>query len=105
MIKSEIREITVQKEVILEVICNKCGYKEKFIECQNGYFQAITLNFGYVSKFDGELWEFHLCENCLVEFIKTFKYAPSGFGRDGYGDNETIEEQQYYFEYWKKNSL
>ena len=30
----------------------------------------ISVQFGYYSNRDGEYWNFHLCEDCLVEITK-----------------------------------
>lgn len=66
-----------------ERICNKCGKTISSAECE-GYPIAnamlpFKINFGYGSDFDGETWEWDLCPDCLLEFIKTFKYVPKGF--------------------------
>lgn len=38
---------------------------------------SLNLSFGYESGFDEERWKFDLCESCLVDFVKTFKYSPT----------------------------
>jgi hypothetical protein len=39
-------------------------------------FQTISLTFGYGSKAKLDELKFDLCEDCLFEFVDSFKYAP-----------------------------
>lgn len=104
MIKKEVKEVLVKKEVDLEITCNRCGYTEESYEYGNFAFQDIHLTFGYGSKFDTENWYFHVCETCLMEWISTFKFAPHGFSNDvsssGWITDQEIFQEQ--FEVWKK---
>ena len=88
-------------------ICNKCGQENKIHNGINEWEddnQSFTLSFGYESKHDGETWRFELCDTCLVEIIKGFKYVPEGFFEDDY-DNFTHEEHQKIFEDWKQSGV
>lgn len=61
------------------IACNKCG-KEVDLEEDNGLeanlFHSFNVLFGYESEYDYETWSFDLCEECLLEFIETFKIKP-----------------------------
>ena len=87
------------------LICNKCGHHTipTLIEHMNydqNMMHAFKAYFGYGSDYDFERWEFHLCETCLIDLIKTFQFAPKGFGVDaGYEEDPKAQEQ---FEQWKK---
>jgi hypothetical protein len=98
---------TVEEYQTIEVICNKCGKvhtaKDGGVIVDDSYKEphSFTCAFGYYSGYDDEIWNFDLCETCLVDIIKTFKYAPSGFFTDRYtlarGNNH-----QKVFDYWKQ---
>lgn len=79
-------------------ICNRCGKNET-----NEYeqYQNINLMFGYGSKHDMEEWNFSLCDDCLVEIIRDFKFVPKGFKVDNY-IQLTKEQHQNIFEDWKR---
>lgn len=92
------------------VTCNKCGTTQTN-NCWNStdddYFFSndihnIQLGFGYGSKFDMDNWSFDLCDNCLEELVKTFKYPPDGFMEDGYSIIESEEEKQKVFDHYKE---
>jgi len=62
-------------DLLEKCICNKCGKEIKsavgdFNDCSD--YQHFWFRWGYVSKFDGEVWEFDLCEDCINEFVQTF---------------------------------
>jgi hypothetical protein len=108
------REYT-EKEIInkeikrqeTKVICNKCGTTQDLFgedyerEWQANEFQSLSCYFGYGSRYDMESWQFDLCEDCLTELIKTFKFVPSGFGEDGY----IAAYPQIMFEKWKETGI
>lgn len=86
----EYREVTYQetKRVPTSITCNKCGKSD---ELEYGDYQDITklnnyhnfsVEFGYGSLFDMEKWDFELCEKCLVDFVRTFKYLPNGYDKE-----------------------
>ncbi len=63
-------EETKDRVIVTDVLCNKCGTNK-------GEIHNIVIEFGYFSKqHDGQTWDFDLCENCIIEFVKTFKYKP-----------------------------
>ncbi|TPF18077.1 hypothetical protein [Priestia megaterium] len=109
MRKDVIEEIEVtRKESITKekiVMCNKCGCESKGVDRDNFYdsqFQNIDCSFGYGSDYDMEAWNFDLCEECLVEFIKTFKHVPDGFKLDShYMIIKDRSEHQKVFNEWK----
>ncbi|MCU9612520.1 hypothetical protein OEV98_02945 [Caldibacillus lycopersici] len=86
MKKYDVVEKKVTEYELLSVTCNKCG-KTKQLTGDNDerqwdaeQFQSIICSFGYGSKFDMEKWSFDICEDCLVEFVASFKIKPEGFG-------------------------
>ena len=91
-----------EESVVL--ICNKCGHNAipmlmEHMTYEQNMMHAFKAYFGYGSNYDFERWEFHLCESCLMEFIKTFQFAPKGFGVDaGYEEDPEAQEQ---FDQWK----
>jgi hypothetical protein len=68
----EIKEV-VTKEVVSKMVCNKCL---KETDTEFGSISEFRYKFGYGSKRDCELHEFHLCDDCYDEIIKTFKIKP-----------------------------
>lgn len=90
--------------------CNKCGNEAEQGENHmsegflwNEQFKNIELSFGYLSKFDNETWKFTLCEECILDMVKTFKYVPQGFYIDSTPTSiEMTEQHQEVFDYWKE---
>jgi hypothetical protein len=82
MKKLETQTITKTTEVVIDVLCNKCG--ESLIEGKGSGGEAIYglahahVSTGYFSPAlgDGNEYEFDLCEKCLKELFKTFKHDP-----------------------------
>jgi hypothetical protein len=102
------KKVTMVEEVIIEesICCNKCGkeYKKSHEEqyCWDAKMQSFSASFGYGSKYDMEHWQFDLCEDCLVEIIKSFKYVPDGFMQET--SLYPIEkDHQKVFELWKNS--
>lgn len=103
---SEKKEVVKTECVILEesIICNKCGKEFIRVEdnyCWNAEIHSIQIEFGYGSQYDLERWSFDLCEDCLTEFIKTFKYVPDGFMQLT-GMYPLEKDHQLVFERWKE---
>jgi len=105
--KTEWIKQTIDKQVLVEskLICNKCGLEEDSKEddrhgIMNSNFHDIGVSFEYGSKFDGDDWDIHICESCLVEFVKTFKWMPDGFKQDWYNNGEKAFTQDD-FDKWK----
>ena len=75
---------TVEKTVeeLAALTCNKCGCTKPVNEdslegiAASQEYQSFNLHFGYGSKFDDQVWEFDLCDNCLEEFVGTFAIKP-----------------------------
>lgn len=81
--------LLVDREVVTKIIyvCNKCGKEEVEENPEQDFtvdnkIHELGVSFGYGSIFDSEYWGFDLCNDCLMEFIKTFKHKPDGFGED-----------------------
>mgnify|MGYP007112386548 CR=1 FL=1 len=74
------KEIIETKKVATHVTCNKCGHTSEIDvnRFELNKFQEVDFSFGYGSKYDMEDWEFHLCEDCVEELVKSFKYVPKG---------------------------
>jgi hypothetical protein len=115
---TDVRKIIkeVEEEIVTSqsIVCNKCGkethrkfdseYLEDYADdLWNTEYQSFGCSFGYGSKFDTEFWNFELCEECLVDLIKSFKYVPDGFREDrSYYIIKDEEEHQKIFERWKE---
>ncbi len=87
----KIKKITETREVeiIEEVICNKCG---EAIDEYSSYVGA-RMSCGYGSRIgDGVNISFDICEDCVIEIMKTFKIPPtqnnSGWLGGGIVDND-----------------
>lgn len=98
-----------EKIVGKTLICNKCGkvkiYNAADLAIYLDYgnkMNNIKINFSYGDSFDGQEWQFDLCEDCLLELIKSFKYIPKGF-RFNKDDFIELSDEQYQglFDNWK----
>lgn len=75
----KMKEITKVVHEDKAIICNKCGKEvdlENADDFEENLFHPFKVSFGYGSKFDLETWYFDLCEDCLLEFVETFKIKP-----------------------------
>ena len=70
---------TINAPTVVEtsITCNKCGKvydleEQDLEEWQAFFIHELTVRFGYASKFDGDTWNFDLCENCLEEMALSF---------------------------------
>jgi hypothetical protein len=79
----EKKELTINKEFVKDVLCNKCGNSMALdnvigfeaSDCvKGGQFGTF---FGWGSKYDGSLHRFDLCDKCYDEFIDSFKIPPT----------------------------
>ena len=63
---------------ITEIICNKCGKSFKPKNKQDFFWrdivQSFAIEYQYGSEYDMEIWQFDICEDCLKDFIDSFKY-------------------------------
>ncbi len=61
--------------------CNKCGMEYNTENCEEEWqwdtMHSINLSFTYGSNHDLENWHFDLCEHCIEEIVKDFKFAPT----------------------------
>jgi hypothetical protein len=80
--------------------CNKCG--KTTVRTYSDDFKTINLDFGYGSRFDGERWIFGLCDDCLEDMVREFKYVPSGFKIHNVLPLSDTTHQKV-FEDWKKS--
>lgn len=99
---------TERDEEIISILCNKCE-REAHPSHPGDYWSQnlmheIQTHFGYGSAHDMESWNFHLCETCLLEFIKTFKIMPKGF-YDDYRVSNSSKENEEMFKKWKDEPL
>jgi hypothetical protein len=104
----EKKKKTIEELVVKKILCNKCGMDTHSMK-ENSLsvgLKEMKIDFGYEYSFDGQSWSFDLCEICFKDFVKTLKYAPTGFGRKkGYEEYDGGEEiSQEGFEDWKKNN-
>jgi len=79
-------DVVEKRDKLTSIICNKCGKNQELedeFDLEINKFQTINLSFGYGSKYDMEYWNFDLCEECVTDLVKSFKYAPNGFGEKG----------------------
>lgn len=67
-------------------LCYKCGKVVDWFKCDDNATikenQCHTVNLGlmgYGSKFDGHSVIFDLCDDCLCDFINTFRYKDDVF--------------------------
>lgn len=76
---------TVEVEVVKDILCNKCGKTTNY----DGLIEVVSKH-GYESNYEFDAWCFSLCEDCLIEFMKTFKLRPkliSGWPEGSNDDN------------------
>lgn len=100
----EYKEETVVQETLSTVTCNMCGNEEDYYNSPfyDELTQGFEIRFPYGSKYDNETWSFDLCDKCLTNLVKTFKYVPKGFKQLGYRYLKTKEQHQEVFDNWKK---
>lgn len=68
---------TVSTEFLDKLVCNKCGEVINDPHLYGNYFAALYQG-GYGSKLgDMTQYSFDICEQCLIEWIENFKYAPN----------------------------
>ena len=66
--------------------CNKCGQSLEYVN-------DMEVKFNYGSTFDGEQWQFTLCDKCLDQLANSFVYPPKGFMEDPYREyGEALQE-------------
>lgn len=80
----EERVYTKTRKVLVAVRCNKCGAEFKYPHV--GQATRVSVDFGYGSKFDGDRWEFDLCDDCFESWTKDFVYPVGKNEDDGFCD-------------------
>jgi len=71
---------TVQKDVVISTICNKCGKEfPQYEGCCNDEIEYFKVRFGWGSFLDMSVYIFDLCDNCFNEFKNTFKIEPEEY--------------------------
>ncbi len=63
-------------EETTEVACNCCGKVLTKEDIMMGDITDIDISFGYGSKHDTEVWKIDICDACLDNWVKTFKFPP-----------------------------
>ena len=61
----------------IATICNKCGRKIIDDLLLVDDVVEVKIEFGYLSKLDGQVWTFDLCGDCVIELSKGFKIKPN----------------------------
>lgn len=76
MKKYEMRTETVTREIVADITCNKCQKSLARMGPDNGFFGLrAECKGGYGSHDgiqDGSTWKFDLCEECVLELMRTF---------------------------------
>ena len=92
------------------ITCNQCGKYKIYNKAELAIYldygnkmNNIEYNFSYGSSFDLQEWQYDLCEKCLLEHIKSFKYVPKGFMDNG-SLQLSDEQRQKLFENWKNTN-
>lgn len=84
--------------------CYKCGKSDVITKgdyCTQEKYQGFSVSFGYGSDYDMERWSWTLCEDCLVDIIRTFKHVPDGFFLFPESIYIDKDRHQSVFEKWK----
>lgn len=84
MIEQKTQRVTREVEEVVEryILCNKCGRKDEsrpnpaYEEVQE--YLYVDLVGGYGSRFPGDSTRvrFEVCQDCLAEWVGTFKIEP-----------------------------
>lgn len=92
------------------IVCNKCGLQLPPYNQEEAWEQnmahSMDTEFGYGSRQDMEHWKWHVCENCLIEWISSFKIAPDGFERPSFSNwkQEEAEKKKTYNRYFNESA-
>lgn len=109
--KKKIVRQEVEKVKSITVICNKCLVQEKVDVIDDNLENAVAEStikrfsnvFDLESDHSGETWSFHLCEKCLIKFIKSLKLLPEGFQENPFSKNTScLQERQDNFIKWRE---
>ena len=72
------QKVTKTTDEVKEITCDRCGkrsVKNIVPVGMDPYIDTISVYWGYGSKYDGELWEFDLCEKCIEETLGVIKHS------------------------------
>jgi len=82
----EEQQVVVNNNILTKVICNKCGREfgldksDLWGFAKLGEVHHIEITFGYGSNFDGQRWQFDLCDSCLEELVNSFRIKHETLG-------------------------
>lgn len=68
-------------EVTIESItCDCCGKTEhgKHVELSSD-IETQTIDFGYGSSLDGDVYKIDVCTDCVIKWFETFKHKPKPY--------------------------
>jgi hypothetical protein len=89
--------VTEEKDVHISTTCNKCA---KIVEPEQvdhyvweTFAYEMYVDFKEGSPYERERWKFDLCEECIIELVKSFKIVPEWFNFS--------KDPQKVFEEWK----
>lgn len=91
--------VTVEKQIHVSTTCNKCGKTVEPEQVDFWVWETFAYDFSIAfkegSEFEGQRWLSDICEECVIEFVKTFKIVPQYF------DETVSEKSQEVFDEWK----
>lgn len=64
----------VERKKVKRVVCNKCGKNVKISEYVD--FLSLVKCWGYNSKYDNEIHQFDICQDCYEKLILSLKIEP-----------------------------
>ena len=74
MIKFKKEKVTTLVDKIDVVICNCCGKKITTDHYCGSDITPISVEFGYGSRFDMEIWKMDICDSCIGKWVRKFKH-------------------------------
>ncbi|WP_431785870.1 hypothetical protein [Paenibacillus lactis] len=92
--------ITEKKLIHVSTTCNKCGKTKEPEQVDHYIWETFAYDFAIHfkegSQYEEQKWMFDICEECAIEFVKTFKIVPQYF------NGSTSSQSQKVFDEWKK---
>ena len=72
--KQIVKEIT--QNIVANIFCDKCGKTILVKKTEYNFIRGgqVEMKFGYGSKYDSDLYRFELCDECVENFLKSFKH-------------------------------
>jgi hypothetical protein len=79
MEQNHVEKIERETTIVDDILCNKCGKSTKHGNGKFSSFEGCRLKagFGYGSIKDGDYEHFDLCDQCYVDFTKSFVLPPT----------------------------